>query len=55
MSKKRKTIVPQFATSRTPSKPLKPGQVAAPHNAPPPPQRIKPQSIPLKGSGHRGA
>jgi len=55
MSKKRKTVVPQFGTSRTPGRPLKPGETVAPHAAPPPAARIKPQSIPVKSSGHRGA
>lgn len=55
MSKRRKTIVPPFASSRTPGRPIKPGQTADPHGAPPPPPRIKPQSIPFKTSGRRGA
>ncbi len=54
MSKKR-TVVPKFSTSRTPGRPAKPGQVNAPQAAQPPAPRIKPQSIPVKGSGHRGA
>jgi hypothetical protein len=55
MSKKRKTIVPQFGTSRMPGRPLKPAQDIAPHQVQPPAPRIKPQSIPVKSSGHRGA
>lgn len=55
MSKKRKTIVPQFGTSRMPGRPLKPAQEIAPHQVQPPAPRIKPQSIPVKSSGHRGA
>ena len=55
MSKKRKAIIPQFGPTRTAGRPLKPGQVIAAHVTPPPPPRIKPQSIPLKSSGHRGA
>lgn len=57
MPKKRRTIVPQFGTSRTPGRPVKPGQATASREAPPPPPppRIKPQSIPVKSSGHRGS
>ena len=55
MSKKRKAIIPQFGPTRTPGRPLKPGQLIAEHAAPPPPPRIKAQSIPLKTSGHRGS
>jgi len=55
MSKKRKAVIPQFGSTRTPGRSLKPGQVVAANVAPPPQPRIKPQSIPVKSSGHRGA
>ena len=55
MSKKRKTVVPQFGRAQTPGRPLKPGQAIAPHGAQPPVQRVRPQSMPVKSSGHRGA
>lgn len=51
MSKKRKTIVPQFNTSKKPGQPTKP--TMGPSAAPPPVTRIKPQSTSAK-SGHRG-
>ena len=54
MSKKRKTIVPQFGSVRKPGGSLKPGQTPLAHVAPPPAPRVKPQSIPVKSSGHRG-
>jgi len=54
MSKKRKTKVPQFGTTRTPGGPVKPGQEIAPHGALPPTAHVKPQPIPVKTSGHRG-
>ena len=54
MSKKRKANIPNFSSTPKPGRPLKPGQAAASH-APPPAARIKPQAIPMKSSGHRGA
>lgn len=54
MSKHRKTIVPQFGTSRTPGRPLKPGQVITSHQPKPPAPRVKPPTIAVKSSGHRG-
>ena len=54
MSKKRKTIVPQFGSSRTPSRPPKPGQVIAPQQVKPPIAPVKPPTIAVKSSGHRG-
>lgn len=55
MSKKRKTIVPQFGSARTPGQPLKAGQVIAPQHVKPPVAPVKPPSIAVKSSGHRGA
>jgi hypothetical protein len=55
MSKRRKAVIPQFGAKQAPGRPLKPGQAIEQHVAPPPAPRIKPQSIPVKTSGHRGA
>jgi hypothetical protein len=55
MSKHRKTIVPQFGTSRTPGRPPKPGPVVATQQVKPPAPRVKPPTIAVKSSGHRGA
>jgi hypothetical protein len=55
MSKKRKTIVPQFNTSRTPGRPVKPDPTIAPHGVQPAAARIKPPAAAVKSSGHRGA
>lgn len=55
MSKKRKTIVPQFGSARKQGGPVKPEHDIAPHGTLPPAARVKPQSTPVKSSGHRGA
>lgn len=54
MSKKRKAIIPQFGSAPKQGGSLKPGQTPQAHAAPPPAPRVKPQSIPVKSSGHRG-
>ena len=54
MSKKRKTIVPDFSSKRASGKKGAPEPVIAPHGAQPPAARVIPQSKPVKTSGHRG-
>jgi hypothetical protein len=55
VSKKRKAFIPQFGAPQKRGAPLKPGQVVAQQSAPPTAPKIKPQAIPMKSSGHRGA
>jgi hypothetical protein len=57
MSKKRKTIVPQFGSAKAPGRPLDknaPNTANAPGGAPPNAPRVKPPATSAK-SGRRGA